>query len=68
MNKIKKAGKFTLLFPGSKKKSKKNREGYEPEMKDHKQLHDESEGGEFLDDVVEFEEPPSSVEEENIRG
>ena len=68
MNESNTGGMFKFLFPGSKKKSKKDREEYMPEMKDRKQLHDESEGGEFLDDVVEFEEPPSPVSEENIQG
>ena len=67
MNESKKVkGKFHL--PGSEKKSKRDQEEYTPDMKDHKPLHDESEGGEFLDDVVEFDEPPTSAEEENIRG
>jgi hypothetical protein len=68
MNESNKAGMFKFLFPGSEKKSKKEQEEYTPEMKDHKPQHDESEGGEFLDDVVEFEKPPSAGNEENIQG
>ena len=68
MNKSKTAGMFKFLFPGSEKKSKEDQEEYTPEMKDHKPLRDESEGGEFLDDVVEFEEPPSADKVENIQG
>jgi hypothetical protein len=68
MDKSNTPGVFKFLFPRSEKKPKKDQEEYTPEMKDHKQLHDESEGGEFLDDVVEFEEPPSAVNGENIQG
>ena len=68
MNESNSKGKGKFNFPGSEKKSKKNQEEYTPDMKDHKQLHDESEGGEFLDDVVEFEEPTSELNEENIQG
>ena len=68
MNESNTVGMFKFLFPRSEKKPKKDQEEYTPEMKDHKQLHDKSEGGEFLDDVVEFEEPPSAVNEENIQG
>ena len=68
MNESKSTGMFKFLFPRSKNKSKKDQEEYTPETKDHKQLHDASEGGEFLDDEVEFEEPPSAVNEENIQG
>lgn len=59
---------FKFLFGRNEKKSKHNQDEYTPEMKDQKPLHDKSEGGEFLDDVVEFEEPTSSAGEENIRG
>ncbi|HET7003392.1 MAG TPA: hypothetical protein VFI33_18845 [Puia sp.] len=68
MNESNTSGKSKSVFPKSEKKSRKEQEEYTPEMKDRKQLHDESEGGEFLDDVVEFEEPPSPDNEENIRG
>ncbi len=68
MNKSNTTGMFKFLFPGSGKKSDKDQEEYTPEMKGHKQLHDESEGGEFLDDVVEFEKPPSEDNEGNIQG
>jgi hypothetical protein len=68
MNKSNTAGKFKVPLTGSEKKYKKDQEEYTPEMKDRKQLHDESEGGEFLDDAVEFEKPPSADNEENIQG
>ena len=59
---------FKFLFPMFGKKYKNNQEEYTPDLEGHKQIRDESEGSEFLDDVVEFEETPSSVKEENNQG
>lgn len=58
---------FKFLFAMNEKKFKNTHDEYTPLMEGHSQLYDETEGIEFLDDVVEIEKTPSSENDENDR-
>jgi hypothetical protein len=53
------------LYPG---KAKGNQDEYTPKMTAHPQLHDESEGDEFLDDSPGMTEEPLINKDDGTKG
>jgi hypothetical protein len=68
INEVNTPAMFKFLFTMFGKKLKDNQNEYTPDLEFYQQIHDETEGSEFLDDAVEFEETTPSAKEKDDPG